>query len=1017
MHIKELHIDGFGVYHDREIQTGAPLTVFYGPNEAGKSTLLAFIRTVLYGFPSSTSSKWYPPLSGGQHSGRLIIADDSGTNFTVERQIGPKGGPLIVRSSGNEMSNGQNTVERLCGQQPRNVFENVLSFNLSELPKLGSENENAKNNITREFYSAAIGARKFQEVKDDLQKRQRDIFTTNSGKQKRLWKKLARLEELEKLLREIEGQSANYADTTRQIDERTTALHLSEKQEKKLQSRRDELKRYVESWPVWCQIRKLESTLPAVIPGDEFPDNPIERLEELENTIGEHQDAVEAFNATIADTRVQAERPVIHEKLIGESAQCDGLVNGVEKHQDACVDLNKRQVEVDKNEEAVAKELLELGNDWTKEQISALDVSITKMDQVDAWQTKFDELQNRLQTLQLALNTLDESCRQQTVDVTRLENDIAPSTDDELDTNIKLVQTALDRHTTYIRALENQPMRGRSSAQFPIPPRWIVWGFLITLLTFGLAIFFELPWLGAASLLGFAGVGVGLVDWFDSMRHKYHQTVHDTTETAKPEDRRQEYAEVLKQLKLGNPESVDVSDLTKIKDRWSDEIRNRQALTSARKILITLEDQKVTQREMIEAHNKQIEETTVKWREWLRLSDFPETLQPNNVEGFAHQVKEARHAINSLKKEKNRLYGITQNIKEYREQVKKLADRHDIPLDDSIADATIWTNQIKTLLQQANNKQGTRENARNKLRDSNAQHKTTSAALNREMKKLENLLNAAQAKDVEEFRRKAKEWLRTQATIRQLESKRGELRAMWVNNYTDEELANKFQNRADGELEDELAQLNESLSKLKNEHKTNNRERGQLEAERKRMDGDEQASKYRAEREIRRTEANELAEEWSTLIVAQWLLNQAHRKYEKERQPAVIQSASKWFKQMTNGNYINIVPPTDRTSEFSVVNKRERTLAPNQLSQGTQDQLYLALRFGLIESIVGQGERLPVIVDEALVNCDPARAKVAASAFAELAQKNQVLVMTCHPWVRDLFVEASQNVQVVELAP
>ncbi|MFP6571654.1 MAG: hypothetical protein VB674_03470, partial [Vicinamibacterales bacterium] len=87
---------------------------------------------------------------------------------------------------------------------------------------------------------------------------------------------------------------------------------------------------------------------------------------------------------------------------------------------------------------------------------------------------------------------------------------------------------------------------------------------------------------------------------------------------------------------------------------------------------------------------------------------------------------------------------------------------------------------------------------------------------------------------------------------------------------------------------------------------------------------------------------------------------------------------------------------------------------------GTQDQLYLALRFGLIQSLGNPGdpgERLPIIVDEALVNCDPKRAKVAARAFVDLAATNQVLVMTCHPWVRDLFVEVSQDVQVVELAP
>ena len=49
------------------------------------------------------------------------------------------------------------------------------------------------------------------------------------------------------------------------------------------------------------------------------------------------------------------------------------------------------------------------------------------------------------------------------------------------------------------------------------------------------------------------------------------------------------------------------------------------------------------------------------------------------------------------------------------------------------------------------------------------------------------------------------------------------------------------------------------------------------------------------------------------------------------------------------------------------------------------------------------------------MNCDPDRARVAVEAFAELARTNQVLVMTGHPWMRDLFEEVSPNTKVIEL--
>ncbi len=72
MHIKDVDIQGFGVWHDLQIQDLNPaLTVFYGPNEAGKSTIMQFLRAMLYGFTPARRAKYLPPLRGGKAGGRL----------------------------------------------------------------------------------------------------------------------------------------------------------------------------------------------------------------------------------------------------------------------------------------------------------------------------------------------------------------------------------------------------------------------------------------------------------------------------------------------------------------------------------------------------------------------------------------------------------------------------------------------------------------------------------------------------------------------------------------------------------------------------------------------------------------------------------------------------------------------------------------------------------------------------------------------------------------------------------
>ena len=70
MKISDLKIDGFGVWRDLSIRGLSPeLTVFYGPNEAGKSTLMQFMRSVLYGVSPARREKYLPPVVGGRPGG------------------------------------------------------------------------------------------------------------------------------------------------------------------------------------------------------------------------------------------------------------------------------------------------------------------------------------------------------------------------------------------------------------------------------------------------------------------------------------------------------------------------------------------------------------------------------------------------------------------------------------------------------------------------------------------------------------------------------------------------------------------------------------------------------------------------------------------------------------------------------------------------------------------------------------------------------------------------------------
>ncbi|MCI0895142.1 MAG: hypothetical protein J4N84_09600, partial [Chloroflexi bacterium] len=102
---------------------------------------------------------------------------------------------------------------------------------------------------------------------------------------------------------------------------------------------------------------------------------------------------------------------------------------------------------------------------------------------------------------------------------------------------------------------------------------------------------------------------------------------------------------------------------------------------------------------------------------------------------------------------------------------------------------------------------------------------------------------------------------------------------------------------------------------------------------------------------------------------------------------------------------------------YTVVERTGVSKHLTELSRGTREQLYLSLRFGLIREFGEPTERLPVVVDEVLVNFDPDRARRAAEAFVELSETNQVLVFTCHPETVALFTDVAPETQVIRIDP
>ena len=87
----------------------------------------------------------------------------------------------------------------------------------------------------------------------------------------------------------------------------------------------------------------------------------------------------------------------------------------------------------------------------------------------------------------------------------------------------------------------------------------------------------------------------------------------------------------------------------------------------------------------------------------------------------------------------------------------------------------------------------------------------------------------------------------------------------------------------------------------------------------------------------------ELALEWSRCALARYLLLEARGRFEKERQPGVVRTASSLFAAITGGAWSGIAASLEDSS-LRVLPPHGEPVSPEVLSRGTQEQLYLALR-------------------------------------------------------------------------
>ncbi|MFW6056145.1 MAG: AAA family ATPase, partial [Chloroflexota bacterium] len=187
MQLREIHVVRFGMLQNVRVSgLASGLNVLYGPNEFGKTSLLEFIRRILFGFPDKRSRlSQYEAPGADKNAGRLVCEFRNGTTVDILRSTGKGGGPLTAAtSSGATFS--EDEFKAMLGHASSDLYRNVFSLDLADLFET---DVTSVPEIRDRLYGAGLGGVWPTEFRGRFETRAEELF--KSGGRNQVMKHLA----------------------------------------------------------------------------------------------------------------------------------------------------------------------------------------------------------------------------------------------------------------------------------------------------------------------------------------------------------------------------------------------------------------------------------------------------------------------------------------------------------------------------------------------------------------------------------------------------------------------------------------------------------------------------------------------------------------------------------------------------------------------------------------------------------------------------------------------------------
>ncbi|MDD5697006.1 MAG: AAA family ATPase [Victivallaceae bacterium] len=390
------------------------------------------------------------------------------------------------------------------------------------------------------------------------------------------------------------------------------------------------------------------------------------------------------------------------------------------------------------------------------------------------------------------------------------------------------------------------------------------------------------------------------------------------------------------------------------------------------------------------------------WRELLTQKHFKNTLTPEDLlkcAGICKTYLKDQASRTALERELEEKRRWLTDIEELLAKAAATVDRRTL-ISDAAADIELLSRQFRENEKAAAEQQ----HLQAELKIVDKQLASAGTAVKNCAAALEHRLAEFRAADLPDLRRMLGHSRDRRILQEKLAETRDRLKTIFGLGAQMAKIRAQLENFSRDHAEAELAGLEERKNDLQRQLDELNRRQGELNNEKKQLVSADELAMLHNEHERCIEQLRNHALRWAEYKTAELLIDRAVNQYERERQPEVISRAAEIFRELTGGRYASIRKPAE-TDELLLAEADGAIRRVIELSRGTREQLYLAMRLGLIGQYEAQSESLPLIFDDVLVNFDRRRLEAALETVFGFARDRQLIVLTCHENIRSALLK------------